>query len=63
MTVFPPCATCARFNRKDKTQEVCEAYPNGIPQEILDAETDHREVYPGDGGLVWKPVAGWTEGF
>ena len=30
---------------------VCEAFPDGIPDEIADGIVDHRKPYPGDGGL------------
>jgi len=63
MTVFPACATCARFNREDKMQEVCEAFPKGIPEEIIGGSNNHRKPFPGDKGLIWKPIAGWTEDF
>ena len=61
MTVFPACATCARFNRADRTQEVCEAFPDGIPEKILDGADNHRKPFPGDGGKTWIPVKGYSD--
>ncbi len=29
----------------------CVAFPDGIPQEIIDNEFDHRKPYPGDRGI------------
>ena len=58
---FPPCATCARFNRDIRSKDVCEAFPNGIPKDILEAKNDHRQAVAGDGGLRWSPVPGFEE--
>lgn len=33
----------------------CLAYPDGIPQEILFGDVDHREPYEGDGGITFEP--------
>jgi hypothetical protein len=53
-TTTPLCAGCARLNREAETL-VCEAYPAGIPDAILDNLADHRAPYPGDQGLQFKP--------
>jgi hypothetical protein len=41
------CETCAR--RSPHNFPVCEAFPNGIPTEILVAKHDHKTPFPGDG--------------
>ena len=35
---------------------VCEAFPLGIPEEILSGENEHREPVAGDGGLTYLPL-------
>ena len=33
----------------------CEAYPDGIPFEILSGDFDHTKPYPGDHGIRFEP--------
>ena len=35
---------------------LCEAYPAGIPDEILTNEHDHREPLAGDNGIRFEPI-------
>ena len=54
--IFEPrgiCHLCAR--RKSPTR--CDAFPEGIPREILTGDFDHRKSYPGDGGKRFVPRA------
>jgi hypothetical protein len=51
----PMCAECARY----KGGARCEAYPDGIPDEIIDTQQwDHRVPKPGDRGLQFVPREG-----
>lgn len=34
----------------------CEAYPNGIPEEIRLGKNDHKKPYPGDNGIQYEPI-------
>lgn len=49
------CHACARD--KDGTQQRCDAFPDGIPAEILNGTLDHRVPQAGDHGLRFKPRA------
>ncbi len=56
-----PCVTCVRRITKKLNEDVvvCEAFPGGIPDEILEARNQHRQAFKGDGGLRWKPLSGF----
>ena len=49
-TVLPQCLRCKHWNGKGR----CEAFPDGIPHEILTDEFDHKEPYPGDNGTQFE---------
>jgi hypothetical protein len=47
------CASCAHFrHRLSSFQAVCPAFPNGIPNEILQGDVDHRSRHPDQVGDV-----------
>jgi hypothetical protein len=50
------CEVCRRYRNDDKPIATCDAYPAGIPFEILINETDHLVPRPGDHGLQFDPV-------
>ena len=52
MTTNNLCMTC-KFRLLDWS---CEAYPDGIPEEIFNGEVDHKEPYKGDHGIQFEKV-------
>jgi len=50
--VWASCVSCERKSRGP----ICEAYPDGIPEVILNGKVDHKTPYPGDGGLTYVRV-------
>lgn len=64
MVSYPPplCYYCmneyARNEDDDSFPPACRAYPDGIPVEILHSSVDHRQPYPGDGGILYDPGPG-----
>jgi hypothetical protein len=50
--VWASCVSCRRKTRGP----VCDAYPGGIPELILNGKVDHKTPYPGDHGLTYLPV-------
>ncbi len=35
---------------------ICDAFPNGIPDEIYREGFDHTKPYPGDHGIQFEPI-------
>ena len=55
------CIRCSRLVRPSKGAKAqCEAFPDGIPREIIFNEVDHTKPYPGDGGLLYAPTERWA---
>lgn len=53
------CSKCTRFNADRQDADVCEAFPEGIPSDVLSGEVDHRNPVKGDHDLQFVPVAGF----
>lgn len=51
MQFIAQCSLCRHLDRTDRGRTVCVAFPEGIPEAILDNRVDHRRGYPGDRGV------------
>lgn len=50
------CTKCAHFTPgQGETPPSCTAFPEGIPDEIIRQGFDHRNEFPGDGGVRFTP--------
>lgn len=52
---MPICGVCKRLD-DNGFGWTCEAYPDGVPEEIRVSEIDHRKDYKDDHGLQFVPV-------
>ncbi len=58
----PQCDACAHsvLNQPGPVREEgarCDAFPDGIPDDIFWGNHDHRMPYPGDKGIRFTPIA------
>ena len=55
----PLCEECKhQYIDNKKRIYACNAYPNGIPMEIIRNIVDHRKPYKGDNGIQYEPKEG-----
>jgi hypothetical protein len=47
------CIRCNHYQWDFK----CDAFPDGIPDEILSGDNDHTEPYPGDNDIQFEPLS------
>lgn len=52
MSAAPLCFLCSRYRDSYR----CEAFPDGIPFDIIASNVDHRDQVEGDHGLQFIPV-------
>jgi hypothetical protein len=51
------CWHCKRRHPRDGRWGIrCDAFPDGIPDEIIESNFDHRRPHPGDHGLLFEPA-------
>lgn len=53
MQIMSNCFLCKHHNKKN--YDVCKAFPNGIPNEIIIGELLHDKPYQGDNGIMFEP--------
>ncbi|WP_048138692.1 hypothetical protein [Methanosarcina horonobensis] len=52
----PVCSYCKHFLWKGRGIHECDAFPEGIPDEIWRGDNDHKKPYPGDHGTQFEHV-------
>ena len=51
------CTICKYY----LSTKICSAFPDGIPEEILNGKVSHEEPYPGDNGYQFIPIEGMSD--
>lgn len=51
------CWDCRHFLESEYDAHSCAAFPDGIPDAIIDGEFDHTQPYPGDNGIRFEELA------
>jgi hypothetical protein len=53
----PMCIECKHYiEGGDEPGFRCEAFPDGIPDEIFEGGFNHRKPYKGDNGIRFEPI-------
>lgn len=48
----PMCVFCRHLKKGEDFR--CDAFPDGIPSDIIENNADHRKPYPGDHGIRFE---------
>ena len=54
MVIVHQCAFCKHYKGNKGVTCLCTAFPEGVPEEIINNKFDHRHSYPGDHGIRWE---------
>jgi len=54
MSISNQCISCEHYLGVGK----CEAFPKGIPEEIISGKVSHTKPYEGDRGIQYKEIPG-----
>jgi hypothetical protein len=54
---MPICLGCTHYQRSHQGYGFrCAAFPDGIPDAIIESRTDHRLAFVGDRGIRFEPI-------
>ena len=53
-TTLPPICLWCVHHHGQQSVTTCDAFPEGIPEEVMSAGADHMEPIPGDSGITFE---------
>lgn len=59
-SVFAAICFKCKHRILEKGHPKCQAFPNNIPEDILGGDFLHVKPYPGDQGIQFEPVSGFS---
>ena len=58
---IPLCLECKHFYKNEYEELCCKAFPNGIPDKIIEGEIDHKKPYKKDKGIQFEKKPGKSD--
>ena len=55
MQLMPQCFRCKHLHG-DESRMTCDAFPEGIPDELVHDTRDHKKPFTGDNGIRFEPI-------
>lgn len=55
------CPFCVHLKPDIRDRNICDAFPEGIPDDIVFGLNHHTEPVPGDNGIRFSPIPGFEE--
>ena len=53
-TTLPPICLWCVHHHGQQSISTCDAFPEGIPEQVMSASADHMEPIPGDSGITFE---------
>jgi len=51
---IPLCLECKHFYKNEYEEFCCKAFPEGIPDKIIEGKVNHKKPYKGDNGIQFE---------
>lgn len=51
---MPICVECKHYHEENNDFFSCDAFPHGIPDDILEGKEEHYDPFPGDNGIQFE---------